>query len=91
MKKEKKNPAIMVIVIGLLLLPQIKIFAQTDSLKNYSTDEVIISATRSEKNTWNVGRSVSVLSKDDFKNSLFLTPSELLAAQEGIQNVQYHP
>lgn len=84
MKKEKKNPAIMVIVLGFLFLLQIKLSAQIDSLKNYNLDEVIISATRSEKNLWNVGRSVSVLSKNDFNNSFYLSPSELLASQEGI-------
>lgn len=84
MRKEKKNPAIMVIVLGLLFLSQISISAQTDSLKNYNIDDVIISATRSEKNLWNVARSVSVLSKTDFNNSLYLMPSELLAAQEGV-------
>lgn len=84
MKKEKKNPAIMVIVTGFLILMQINLSAQSDSLKNYNIDEVIISATRSEKNLWNVGRSVSVISKNDFNNSFYLMPSELLAAQEGI-------
>ena len=84
MKKEKKNPAIMVIVIGFLFLLQIKLSAQTDSLKNYNLGEVIISATRSEKNFWDVGRSVSVISKEDFNNSVYLSPSEALAGREGI-------
>lgn len=84
MKKEKKNPAITVIVLGLLFLLQINLSAQTDSLKNYNLDEVIISATRSEKNLWDVGRSVSVISKEDFNNSVYLSPSEVLATREGI-------
>jgi len=84
MKKEKKNPAIMVIVLGFLILLQIKLSAQTDSLKNYNLDDVIISATRSEKPVFDVGRSVSIISKEDINNSVYLSPSEALSSREGI-------
>lgn len=84
MLKEKKNPAIMVIVLGLLLFSRTGTFAQTDSLKNYKIDEVVITATRSEKPISDIGRSVSVISKNDIKNSIYLSPSDILTSQEGI-------
>ena len=85
MKQEKKNPAILVIVIGFLIFSSTNIFPQqTDSLKNYNLNEVIVTATRSEKPLLNVGRSVSVISKSDITNSVYLLPSEILSAQEGV-------
>ncbi len=84
MKQERKNPAISLIVLGFILFSQNSLFAQTDSLKNYKIDDVVISATRGEKPLSDVGRSVTVISKQDIKNSVYLSPSEILTSQEGI-------
>lgn len=55
-----------------------------DSLKNKQLDEVVVSATRSEKNINDVGRSITVISSDDIKKSGANSIAELLAQQEGM-------
>lgn len=47
-------------------------------------DEVIISVSRIEQQPDEVGRSISVISTDDIKNSTATNVSELLSQQEGI-------
>ncbi len=71
---------------AMLLMTVLSANAQ-DSLKQDSTKqlrEVVISATRSEKDPQNVGRSVTVISKEQIKSSGATTLPELLAQQEGI-------
>jgi len=55
-----------------------------DTLNSYPLDEVIISATRNEKNMSEVGRSVTVITEEDIKSSIYNSPAELLSKQEGI-------
>ena len=64
----------------------VNLFAQAnvDSLSNYNLDEITVTATRSEKEVIDVGRSVSVITKDDINNSVYLTPSDLIAKEEGV-------
>ncbi len=85
MKKEKKNIAILVIVWGLSLnLSSTAIHAQeTDSLLEKQLNEVVISASRSEQQLEDVGKSVTIITADDLKNSVYNSVSELLSQQEG--------
>jgi vitamin B12 transporter len=55
-----------------------------DSVKISKIDEVIVTATRSEKNPFDVGRSVTVISKEEIKNSGTNSLAELLSMQQGI-------
>jgi vitamin B12 transporter len=55
-----------------------------DTSKINPIDEVIITATRSEKKTFDVGRSVTVINKDDIKDSGTNSLAELLTMQQGI-------
>lgn len=59
------------------------VFAQ-DSLKKKELNEVVIAATRTEKSVNDVGRSISVITSDDIKNSGATSVAELLTQQEGI-------
>lgn len=55
-----------------------------DSLKNKQLNEVVISATRSEKNIKDVGRSITIITADDIKKSGANSIAELLGEQQGI-------
>jgi vitamin B12 transporter len=55
-----------------------------DSLTTYQRSEVVITATRTEKKPADVGRSVSLLTKDQIKNSLFNSVGELISGQGGM-------
>ncbi len=55
-----------------------------DTLKTLLLKEVIVTATRSEKNVADVGRSITVITSDDIKNSVYNNTAELLSQQEGI-------
>lgn len=55
-----------------------------DSMKVNALKEVVISATRTEKNPIDVGRSITVIGQDEISSSVFNSVSELLSAHEGI-------
>ena len=57
---------------------------EDDSLKNYLIDEVMISATRTEKRVLDIPKSVSVITKQEIKSSGAVNLAELLSSQEGI-------
>ena len=78
MKKEK-----IFIVTSATLFLALNGSAQ-DSLKKKQLSEVVISATRSEKNIDDVGRSISVITSDDIKKSGANSVAELLGQQEGM-------
>ncbi len=78
MKKEK---IFQLTFAGLLLA--INLSAQ-DSLKKNQLGEVVISASRTEKNINDVGRSIAVITSDDIKNSGANSVAELLGQQEGM-------
>ncbi len=84
MQKERKNPAILMIVSGLLLSSIQILSQQLDSLKNYQIDDIVITASRSEKPLSEIGRSVSVITKNDIKNGVYLSPSDILSSEVGI-------
>lgn len=56
----------------------------TDSVKNYLIDEVMISATRFEKRVLEIPKSVSLITKQEIKNSGATNLSELLSTQENL-------
>lgn len=55
-----------------------------DSLKKKELNEVVVSATRSEKKESEVGRSVTIITADEIKNSGASSVAELLSRQEGV-------
>ncbi len=58
-----------------------------DTLKTYTLPEIVVTATRSEKNPNDVGRSVTVLTAEQVKRSLMHSVGELLAWQAGMYTV----
>ncbi|MEO6883104.1 MAG: TonB-dependent receptor [Bacteroidia bacterium] len=85
MKKEKKN-YMNLFVIGILLIAQQSVFAQRDTslIAKQKLNEVVVSATRTEKNVLDVGRSITVISSQEIHNSIYNSVAELLSQQEGI-------
>lgn len=84
MKKEKNQIATLLVVSGALLFaPNVK-GQQQDTTKSIPLKEVVISATRSEKDPLDVGRSITLISSEQIKNSGANTMAELLSQQEGI-------
>jgi len=70
-------------IISAIIVSAFPLFAnaQTDSS---NTQEVVISATRTEDKITDVGRSLSVIGPKELKNSLYTNVAELLSKQEGI-------
>jgi len=77
MKKEK------ILLTNAALFLAFNVSAQ-DTLKNEQLNEVVISATRSEKNIKEVSRAVTVLTSEDIKKSGANSIAELLSQQQGI-------
>jgi hypothetical protein len=85
MKKEKKHLTILLLANGILLLSVITTKAQQqDSTKQVNLKDVTITASRSEKAPLDAGRSISVITGEEIKNSGVNTISEVLSLQEGI-------
>ena len=55
-----------------------------DSLKSKQLKEVVVSASRSEKNSIDAGRSITIITSDDIKKSGANSIAELLTQQEGM-------
>jgi vitamin B12 transporter len=76
--------AFRIIVCSLLLLT-LHLFAQDDdSLQVYQHDDIVVTATRSEKHISDVSRSLSLISKADLDNNVYISPVEALSQQEGV-------
>lgn len=82
---EKRRKAF-VLAVSLVGLTAFKTNAQqnNDTTKTQTLKEVVVSATRSEKNPMDVGRSISVISSEQIKNSGANSVAEILSQQEGI-------
>ncbi len=65
----------------------LKTKSKTDSIVNKQLNEVVISASRSERNVNEVGRSISIITSDDIKKSGANSIAEVLSQQEGIYMV----
>ncbi|MBI2618774.1 MAG: TonB-dependent receptor [Ignavibacteriales bacterium] len=55
-----------------------------DTVKVYQLQEIVVTATRSERNPMEVGRSITLLTKEQMKNSTYASVAELLSQQEGL-------
>ncbi|MGH2568741.1 MAG: TonB-dependent receptor plug domain-containing protein, partial [Bacteroidota bacterium] len=55
-----------------------------DSLKTYALPEIVVTATRSEKNPDDVGRSISLISSEQLRNFMYLSVAEALSEQLGL-------
>jgi vitamin B12 transporter len=55
-----------------------------DTIKTYTLPEIVVTATRSEKSTADIARSVSVLTAEQFRSQLSLSAGEVLTAQPGM-------
>lgn len=66
---------------GILLMFQL--FGQ-DSLKNTVLNEVVVSATRTEKPIIEIPRSVSVISREQLNKLMYNSVGELLSSEQGI-------
>ncbi len=90
MKKEKS-----ILTFGIVAMLTMNVSAQDsltikpikDSLTNKQLNEVVVSASRSERNVNEVGRSISIITADDIKKSGANSISEVLSQQEGIYMV----
>ncbi len=82
---EKRRKAF-VLAVSLVGLTAFRTNAQqnNDTTKTQTLNEVVISATRSENNPMEVGRSISVISNEQIKNSAANSLAEILSQQEGI-------
>lgn len=82
---EKKKFSTIAIANGALLLTMSSAIAQnSDTLKVQKLNEIVISATRTEQNPIDVGRSITVVSSDQIKKSGANSVAEILSMQEGI-------
>ena len=94
MKQRKKHQSIGLIAGCAMILSATTVYGQQqDTTKVVALDEVIVTATRSEKNLNNIGRSITVITSNDIKNSGAGTVSELLNREEGfyIVGAQQNP
>jgi len=67
-----------------IILPAVSVFGQQyDTAKVAVLKEVVITATRGEKNLNNIGRSITVITRDDIINTGAVTVAELLNREEG--------
>jgi vitamin B12 transporter len=93
--KQKKDFLFKCLMAGCaIILPAATMYGQQyDTTKVSLLDEVVITATRNEKYLNNVGRSITVITRDDIKKSGALTISELLNQEEGfyIVGAQQNP
>ena len=90
---EKRRKAF-VLAVSLVGLTAFKTNAQqnNDTTKTQVLKEVVVvSATRSEKNPMDVGRSISVISYEQIKNSGANSVAEILSQQEGPAGDQAAP
>lgn len=55
-----------------------------DSTKVYPMKEIVVTATRSDKDAKDVGRSVTLITNEELKSSVYYNLAELLSQQEGI-------
>jgi vitamin B12 transporter len=94
MKQERKNLPIGLIAGCAMILSATTVNGQQyDTTKVAVLNEVIVTATRNEKNLNDIGRSITVITSNDIKNSGAVTVSELLNREEGfyIVGAQQNP
>lgn len=68
-----------------LFFSPLLVFGQEeDSLKSIALQQVIISASRKEQKVFDVGRNVSVISREKIEQSIYTNVAELLSEEAGI-------
>ncbi|MBN4081212.1 TonB-dependent receptor [Caldithrix abyssi] len=80
----RKNIKQFLLSITVMSTTQIGFAQQQDTLKIFPFKEIIVTATRIEKNGADVGRSITIITSDHIKNSIYNSVAELLSQQEGI-------
>ncbi len=73
-----------IIAVTLLAASQLSHAQQVDTSKTVELKPVIITATRSEKDPTEIGRSITTIPNEQIKSSGANTVAELLSQQEGI-------
>jgi len=73
-----------ILVVTMLVASRISHAQQVDTTKAVELKPVTVTATRSEKNPMEVGRSITVLSNEQIKSSGANSVAELLSQQEGM-------
>lgn len=81
MRRKIKKLLLSITAMG---IAQLSFGQQQDTLKTLQLKEVIVTATRTEKNVADVGRSITLITSDNVKSSIYNSVSELLSQQEGI-------
>lgn len=71
-------------ILGLLVNIAVGQDLPADTTKIYPLKEVVITATRSEKNPADVGRSITLITSENIQNSVNNNVSELLSNHEGM-------
>jgi vitamin B12 transporter len=85
MKKEKINLLNQLFISAVLLFGVCNLHAQqADSSRQHQLREIVVSATRSEQDPDSVGRSITVISNEEIKNSGANSLAEILSQQEEI-------
>ena len=71
-------------ILFALQIPLLALYAQeADSLQVYHLDDIVVTATRTEKYSSDIGRSLTLISEQEIKQGAYLSPSEVLATKEG--------
>jgi vitamin B12 transporter len=58
-----------------------------DTMKTFELPEIVVTATRVERGLSETGRSVTLISAEHLKNTIFLSVGEVLTRQEGLYTV----
>jgi vitamin B12 transporter len=85
MKKEKKNFLLkQTVSLAMVLYCAVTVAQQGDTLKTKELKPLVVSATRMEKNADSIGRSITVITSDELKNSVYNSLAEVISSKEGI-------
>ena len=80
--------AVLVAAVCLLVVPvcaqRTPAVVVNDSIKTYSLPEIVVTATRTERDPISVGRSISVVSRASLNSSLLFNAAEALSQLEGL-------
>lgn len=85
MKKEKKNFMMKLMVSFVLAnLSAFSFAQQEDSIKSKDLKPLVVTASRMEKNADSIGRSITVITSEELKNSAYNNLADALSSAEGI-------
>ncbi len=85
MEKPSDNYILISIVFILFLFSSNTFSQSNDSLTVFQHDNaIVVTATRTEKKASDVSRSISLITKDDIRNSVYISPIEALSEKAGL-------